>query len=420
MSSFERRLGAWLSIGLAGAFGAASCGDGGSGGGSDQGTAVGAGGATPGGLDCRGFEGDLPDLKLTKVIGDLVRPVFMTAAPGDPDRLYVMLLDGKILVVEDGKVISTFLDIDADVRSNGYQGDERGLLGLAFHPGFASNGRFFVFHTKGDSNDNVVEEYVRSADPLVATPTPVKELVRTTMNAGNHNGGCLGFGGDGKLYVAVGDGGTQGDPEGDAQNLMELHGKILRLDVDTYPTPPAGNYPGANPHVWDIGFRNPWRFSFDACTQDLYIGDVGQDEFEEISVEPAGQGNKNYGWNEVEGEECFMSGCDMSGTVLPVAVYDHNRGASVTGGYVYRSGKIPGLRGMYLYGDFGSNRVWGFRYQGGAAVDQIELSGDLESEKLAGIASFGQDGEGNVYVVEIGSVDPADDAPGAIYRIDAE
>lgn len=397
----------------------AACGDDGTGGTSGS-TSAAAGGAVPGGLDCRGADGDVPDLKLTRVVGDLVRPVFVTAAPGEPDRLYVVLLDGKIVIVEGGRVVGTFLDISSDVRSNGYQGDERGLLGLAFHPDYAQNGRFFVFHTKGDSNDNVIEEYVRSTDPLVANATPVKELVRTTNNMGNHNGGCLGFGTDKKLYVAVGDGGTQGDPEGDAQNLAELHGKILRLDVDTYPVPPPGNYPGANPHVWDVGFRNPWRFSFDACTGDLYVGDVGQDTYEEISVEPVGQGNKNYGWNEVEGEECFVSGCDRSGTVLPVVVYDHDEGASVTGGYVYRSAKIPGLRGSYVYGDFTTNRVWAFRYANGAAGEVTELTNDLGSDDLAGIASFGQDGEGNVYLVEIGSVDPADSTRGAVYRIDPE
>jgi glucose/arabinose dehydrogenase len=283
---------------------------------------------------------------------------------------------------------------------------EQGLLGLAFHPDFARNGRYFVYYTQLDARQAVVEF---PAD---------RPLLVMDDQAGNHNGGAIAFGRDGKLYIATGDGGGGGDPQESGQDPQSLLGKILRIDVDRGdPYEPAGTYPGGAPEVWDIGLRNPWRISFDACTGDLYIGDVGQGTWEEIDVEPAGEGGKNYGWDRNEGNHCYYDSgdpmpCPMTFTP-PVAEYDHSQGTSITGGYVYRGAAIPSLRGRYLYGDYGSPRIWSFLWSGGQAVDPVELSSDLETATtVRGIASFGQDGAGEVYVVSRDS--------GQLFKIVAE
>jgi glucose/arabinose dehydrogenase len=354
--------------------------------------------------------GEPPALRLSEVASGLDLPLFVAQAPGDASRLYVVEQGGRIRIVASGAVLGTpFLDVSERVACCG----ERGLLGLAFHPGYADNGRFFVNYTNVDGDTELVE-LARSADPDVASPEPVRVFFTVDQPFANHNGGMLAFGPDGYLYVGLGDGGSAGDPQDNAQSLDTKLGKILRIDVDAYPTPPPGNVAGGDPDVWDWGLRNPWRFSFDRATGDLYIGDVGQNALEEIDVEPAGEGGRNYGWRIMEGDRCFRppSGCDPTGLTPPVVSYDRDLGCSVTGGYVYRGGALPGLVGRYLYGDYCSNRVFSFRWSGGAAEAHVELTGDLDPEgRIQGLTSFGEDAAGELYVVS---------RDGSVFRIEPE
>ncbi|MEW6269146.1 MAG: PQQ-dependent sugar dehydrogenase [Thermodesulfobacteriota bacterium] len=353
---------------------------------------------------------DPPALRLSEVASGLDQPLFVTAAPGDAGRLYVVEQTGRIRIVAPGGVLATpFLDLSQRVSCCG----ERGLLGLAFHPGYADDGRFFVNYTNVDGDTELVE-FARSANPDVASPQPVRLLFTVDQPFANHNGGMLAFGPDGLLYVGLGDGGGAGDPQDNAQSLDSKLGKILRLDVDRHPEPPPGNVVGGDPDVWDFGLRNPWRFSFDRATGDLYIGDVGQNALEEIDVEPAGQGARNYGWPIMEGDRCFRppSGCDTTGLAMPVVAYARDAGCSVTGGHVYRGLAIPGLAGRYVYGDFCSNRVFSFRWVDGAATVPAELTEDLDPDGLIqGLTSFGEDEAGELYVVS---------QDGSVFRIEAE
>jgi glucose/arabinose dehydrogenase len=409
-----------------------SGGNGGTGGQAATGTAMGGAGSTTSGTAGAGGTGTggsggmgpdpncppLPTMSLvpltrTEIADFNTNIVLAIGAPGDPTRLYVLEQNtGEIRIIKDGTILLTpFFDLGgcgSEFSCNG----ERGLLGLAFHPNYAQNGRFWINYTDS-GGDTVVAEYKRSADPDVAEPAEVKQLLTIAQPAGNHNGGGLAFGPDGYLYIGMGDGGGSGDTYGNGQNLNAMLGKMLRVDVDAYPTPPAGNLPSGmgNPHIWAIGLRNPWRYSFDRCNGDLYIGDVGQGEWEEIDVEPAGQGLRNYGWNTMEGAHCFnpMNNCDMTGLTLPVAEYDHGSGQSVTGGYVYRGTNIPSLVGRYLYADYVSRRVWSFVWDGSAATDPIELTNQLDPG--GNISSFGQDANGELYIVEHG---------GRVFRIDPQ
>lgn len=354
--------------------------------------------------------GALPALKLTAVGSGLTEPAFVTSAPMNPSRLYVLELDGRIQMLENGAVVGTFADLTSLVHShNGTE--EWGLLGMAFHPDYPTNGRFFLYYTD-KSNKNHVAEFKRSAgDPFKADPTPLKDFnLALNDNAYNHNGGMLAFGEDGKLYIGVGDSAPGPGPQNPAQSPTSNLGKILRIDVDTHPTAPAGNL---NAYVYDVGFRNPWRFSFDACTGDLFIGDVGEQTYEEVDVHPAGApAGLNFGWSVMEGAHCFGggSGCDTTGKTNPIHEYNHTEGVSITGGYVYRGAAIPALRGVYFYGDFATHRVWALRYQGGAATNETELTQDLGTDSFAGLSSFGEDSDGNLYLVDIG---------GVVYRVDA-
>ncbi len=374
----------------------------------------GSGGAGGGNPACEDANAPPPALKLTEVVSGLDRPVLLTYAPGDPaTRMFVVEQPGVIRILQDGQLLAApFLDIDTKVSGGGNGGDERGLLGLAFHPNYAQNGRFFVFYTGGGGNLNfTVEEYARDgANPNVAIPTPVKTFLQVADSYPNHNGGMLAFGSDGYLYIGVGDGGSAGDPDDNAENVNSKFGKMLRIDVDTHPTPPPGNLAGGDPDVWDYGLRNPWRFSFDSCTGRLYIGDVGQGVREEIDVEEPGQGNLDYGWDIMEGSVCYepMNGCDTSGKVLPVKEYSHQGGkCSVTGGYVYRGSAIPGLRGHYLYGDYCTGEVWSFYWDGASLQHDVEQP-DLNPGQGV-LVSFGEDASGEVYVLAL---------DGTIYRID--
>ena len=360
--------------------------------------------------------GVLPPLALTQVATGLQFPVFVAGAPGDSTRLYVLERAGRVRIIKDGVLLAQpFLDITA-LCQNPKPLDSRGLLGLAFHPDFAQNGRFFLHYMPATDGHSTLVEYARSSDPDLAVATPTQTLlVMDDLQTEGHNGGMVAFGKDGMLYATFGDGGGQEDPLENGQNIQSKLGKMLRFDVDNHPLPPPGNLPGANAYVWDYGLRNPWRFSFDRCTGDLYIADVGQYLWEEINVEPAGQGNKNYGWDEMEGGQCFEPpvSCDLTG-ILPTLQYDHNEGCSITGGYVYRGTKIPELVGSYLYGDWCENRVWAFAWQDGSiTMAPIELTADLQSVALmsVGLSSFGEDADGELYLVDLG---------GTIYRLDPE
>ncbi len=362
----------------------------------------------------------LPALKLTRVGDGFDQPVYVTGAPGDATRLYVVEKKGFIRVLHaDGSVPATpFLDVSAQLNIPSDQA-EGGLLGLAFSPDYATSGRFFIHHSvKATSTlpERVsILEFKRSAgNPEVADAAAVQEVLWVKHSAWNHVGGMIAFGKDGYLYIAVGDG--AGQPS-DAPNLASRLGKILRVDVNNPQTAPAGNLvmTGADPYIWDWGLRNPWRFSVDRGTGNIYIGDVGQKTKEEIDVEAAGSGLRDYGWDKMEGDVCYPIGssCTPSGTP-PAVVWGRADVGTIIGGFVYRGSNIPCLQGRYIYTDFETSRIFSFVWNGSAATNPIELSDDLNpSAGIAQkIASFGEDTAGEMYLVTF--------ATGRVYRIDLE
>jgi glucose/arabinose dehydrogenase len=334
--------------------------------------------------------------------------LYLTASSGDLSRLFVVEQTGDIRIIKDGALLPTpFLDISTKITAGG----EQGLLGLAFDPDYASTGRFVVHYT--DTNgDTHLSQFTVSSDPDVADPASEQVILTADQPYNNHNGGQVLFGPDGMLYLGLGDGGSEGDPQGRGQDLSDLLGSILRLDVRStspYSVPPDNPFvgqAGVQPEVWSYGLRNPWRFSFDRTTGDLYIGDVGQDSFEEVDVAPAAAGSGkglNFGWNIMEGTHCYnASTCNQSGLTLPVLEYPHSEGCSVTGGYVYRGSVIPALQGLYFFGDYCQGTVRSFRYQGGSAT---ELTDWPTLRPGGSITSFGEDAAGELYVViQSGSV----------------
>jgi glucose/arabinose dehydrogenase len=343
-------------------------------------------------------------IELREVASGFSSPLGVTGA-GDGRRwLYVVEQDGRIRVLRDGRVTG-FLDISD--RTEG--GGEQGLLGLAFHPRYEDNGRFFVNYTDLQG-DTVIAEYRRSRTSYASARKGSERVVlRVDQPFANHNGGALAFGPDGMLYVALGDGGSAGDPQGNGQRRDTLLGKILRLDVSQRPyavpedNPFAGR-PDTRGEIWAYGLRNPWRISFDRATGDLWIADVGQGEWEEVNREPAGSaGGLNYGWNVKEGRACYPAGeqCNVTGEVLedmtdPLAVYSHDHGCSVTGGNVYRGRAFPDLRGNYFFGDYCSGTIWAVAAEGPARQEPVEL---LETD--LSISSFGEDQRGEIYVTDL-------------------
>lgn len=337
------------------------------------------------------------------------RPVYLTQPPGEDDKLYVLEKDGRILVVEAGEVLEEpFMDI-RDLVGTGH--NERGLLGLAFHPDYQKNGRFFIYYTPEDAHKNVTAEWTIEDGEA----REVRRLVEPIDPEGNHNGGMIAFGPDGYLWVGIGDGGGAGDRHGEIGNGLDtatLFGSLLRLDVDA---PDRDFAAEGNPFVgtdgkdqiWAYGLRNPWRFSFDRKTGELYIGDVGQNEVEEISYAPAdAKPPLNYGWRAYEGNTIYDD--DLTDRVedhaAPIVTFQHGsqeppirNGCSVTGGYVYRGDAAPGLRGAYLYGDFCSQDVAVFRYCDGNVVGHSRVPG-LRGQG-SGLGSFGEDNAGNVYLL---------------------
>ena len=333
-------------------------------------------------------------------------PVDLQSAPGDTSRLFIVEKTGTIRVFQgDSLGPRTFLDISSRVSN----GSEQGLLGLAFHPQFATNRRFYVDYTDR-SGDTRVVEFVASV-ALDSASAAEREILFVAQPAANHNGGQIAFGPDGYLYVALGDGGGGGDTYHNGQNLNSLLAKLLRLNVDVgspYSIPsdnPFATQAGARGETWDYGLRNPWRFSFDRLNGDLYIGDVGQDTYEEVAYEPHGAGGRNYGWNIMEGLHCFpppTTACNRTGLTLPVTEYPHQDGCSITGGYVYRGTEIPELNGVYFYGDYCTGIVRSFKIEQGAPVNPQDWTSALRTQsggRMEGLSSFGQDARGEIYLL---------------------
>ena len=359
-----------------------------------------------------------PSLTPQPFVSGLAAPVEIAHANDSSGRLLVLEQAGRVRVIRNGQLLSTpFLNLTpangGPVIANG----EQGLLGIAFHPAYASNGRFFVYYTRartGDPNgsDIVVARYQRSsANADVADPASASiVLVIPHPTHSNHNGGKLAFGPDGYLYVAVGDGGGGGDPFNAGQSLADLRGKILRIDVDAaspYAIPPTNPFanstdPSVRKEIWAYGLRNPWKLSFDRLTGDVFIADVGQDAWEEVNFEPRATGGRNYGWRVFEGTHCFSppSGCSLAGHVPPIIEYPHNAsgGFSVTGGYRYRGGALPALAGYYVYGDYVSGRVWAAGPDAGPATWV-----PTQVASVSTLSAFGEDESGELYAASHGA-----------------
>jgi glucose/arabinose dehydrogenase len=337
-----------------------------------------------------------PAVALQEIAGTFDHPVYVTSPPGDTSRLFVVEQGGLIRIVKNGGLLGTpFLDLTGAVSSGG----ERGLLSLAFDPKYAQNRRFYVDYTNTAGNTRVVRYQTSATNPDLADPSSGKVLLAVHQPYSNHNGGQLQFGPDGRLYVGMGDGGSGGDPQNRAQNSHSRLGKILRIKL--------GNPPRVG--VYAKGLRNPWRFSFDRSTGALWIGDVGQNNWEEIDYLAAGRkAGANLGWSAYEGTHVYKpqaaAKLTKSKLVWPVSQYSHSVGEAVTGGYVYRGMAIPRLRGFYLFADYGSGRVWAKKGRRGS---RVRLPG---ADGAAGmISSFGQDASGELYIVSY--------SRGAVYKI---
>ena len=346
------------------------------------------------------------EVRLVTVASGFDRPLFVTSAGDGSERLFVVEQGGRIRIVDAGKVLDPpFLDITGIVNDGAA---ERGLLGLAFHPDYETNGHFYV-HFNDASGDVVIARYTVSDDPDLADATSQKVILTIRhREADNHNGGMLAFGpDDGYLYIAVGDGGS--GQSGNAQKKSKLLGKILRIDVDessggrAYAIPadnPFVERRKARPEIWAYGLRNPFRFSFDRQTGDMFIGDVGQNAWEEIDFGLPGQGGLNYGWHIMEGSHCFKppKDCKKRGLTLPIHEYSHDVGNVVTGGYVYRGIAMPELDGTYVFTDFGSRDLWGLTRD---ETGNWERSVLFHSEDRLNIASFGEGDAGELFAVDL-------------------
>jgi glucose/arabinose dehydrogenase len=349
-----------------------------------------------------------PVITLAPFVSGLAAPVAIANAGDGSNRLFVVEQAGRVRLIQGGVLQATpFLDISTKVSCCG----ERGLLGLAFPPGYAAKGTFYVFYTDPDGAITLAR-YRVGASPDVADPNSGQVLLSVAHARTNHNGGQLAFGpGDGYLYAGLGDGGGGGDPDGNGQNTNTLLGKILRLDVGSGATPyaiPAGNpfaSGGGRPEIWAHGLRNPWRFSFDRQAGDLYIADVGQGGWEEVDYQQGGAaGGANYGWNIMEGMHCYNAAtCNPTGLTLPVTEYDHSLGCAIIGGYVYRGSAQPALTGLYFYADECQGRVWGLQQSGGGWQSRPLLQAAINP------STFGEDEAGEIYL--------ADYYGGTLYRV---
>jgi glucose/arabinose dehydrogenase len=358
-------------------------------------------------------------VKLTTIATGLSSPVFVTSPNDGTHRLFVVEKTGSIRVIQNGSLQSgSFLNLSSAVSG----GSEQGLLGLAFHPSFKANRKYYVDYT--DLNGNtIIREYQASAtSPNRTLAGSGRTILRISQPYANHNGGMLAFGPDGYLYIGLGDGGSEGDPGNRAQSPNSLLGKILRIDINGTSGTRPYRIPSTNPYVgragldqiWQLGLRNPWRFSFDKATGNLWIGDVGQDRYEEVdrairTSTGAGRG-VNWGWRVMEGFHCYnpANGCSTSGKRLPLLEYSHstNGRCAITGGYVYRGTRIPALAGWYLFGDYCSGEVLAVPNGAASQPTPVTLFGTGSGRM---VSAFGQDWAGELYVVDLG---------GTVYRID--
>lgn len=361
-----------------------------------------------------GAAGAQTPLKVEKVADTLGLPSGAFHAPGDPTRLHILEQPGTIRILKNGNLLPVpFLDITTKTLL----GPEQGLLGLAFHPNYKANGRFFIYYTRVPDGAVVIEEYLATSNPDIADPGSNTVYLTIPQPFDNHNGGTLAFSPvDGLLYIAPGDGGSGGDPFDSAQNIQSLLGKMLRINVDAtdpglpYRIPHTNPFKGATPgldEIFDIGLRNPWRFSFDRQTGDMYIGDVGQEHFEEVNFKAAGApGGANFGWDCKEGFNCAPYGggascnCTNPALVDPIHVYNHPTGCAIIGGHVYRGCNIPDLNGRYFFADLCTNKIWSFRYNGSTLTDFTNHSTELAPPLFSNsVVSFAEDANGELYII---------------------
>ena len=343
-------------------------------------------------------------IALHQVVGTFDHPVLVTSPRDGSHRLFVVEQTGRVKIIQSGAVRATpFMNLSSIVSQNG----ERGLLGLAFHPSFKTNGKVYVDYTNLAGN-TVIAEYRVTTNANVVTTSTARRLLTISQPYANHNGGGIAFGPDGFLYIGMGDGGSGGDPGNRAQSLGTLLGKMLRIDVNGRTSTKAYRIPSTNPYVgrtgldeiWSRGLRNPWRWSFDRLTGDLWIGDVGQDRYEEIDRSTAASGRgraANYGWRVMEGRHCYSpaTNCSKTGKVLPIVEYGHTAGCSVTGGYVYRGAAYAVLKGGYFFGDYCSGTIWTISSTASSPATRVALLNTGFS-----ISSFGQDDAGELYVTD--------------------
>lgn len=345
--------------------------------------------------------------QLETVVGGLDNPLYVTHAGDGSGRLFVLEQSGRIWIVQDDILQNTpFIDLSNIVSQDilfGYS--ERGLLGIAFHPNYEENGLFYVNYTDQEGTTRIVSYSVSADDPNLADPSSARELLSIGQPYPNHNGGHMDFGPDGYLYISVGDGGLRDDPLNAGQDPATLLGTILRIDVDDFDFDRPYGIPSDNPftvnpnlalEVWSWGLRNVWRFSFDRATGDLYMGDVGQNQWEEINFQPADSpGGENYGWKAFEANLRYLGPDPVTDVVMPVAYYDHSEGCSITGGYVYRGEAIPELQGAYLYSDYCSGNLW-------AAYRNTDMEWEFGLVARTGrsVSSFGEDEAGELYLVD--------------------
>lgn len=388
-------LGAMISVGAC-----SSCSMGcGVGGGASSGLEI------PGVVSTAAFEPAFPALRFT-------RPVALASARDGSNRLFVLEQAGRVLVFanqNDSVSAEVFLDLRSLVLSpESGGGTEEGLLGIAFDPQFSSSRIFYVVHSMANPRRNVLARYRVSAHPNQADVASRQVVLEIDKPFSNHNGGQLAFGKDGMLYLSVGDGGSQGDPFGNAQNTISLLGKILRINPNapTYVIPPDNPFvgTGARAEVWALGFRNPWRFSFDRLTQELWVGDGGENTFEEINLVARGE---NFGWNVFEGTQPFRNprGFPAKQFKAPLLEYPNTAqgGRAVIGGFVYRGLKFAALQGVYFYGDFVSGRVWGLTKRQNTVVSNLEVA------QIFNLSAFGEDEVGELYALSYVS--------GSIFRL---
>lgn len=355
----------------------------------------------------------LPLLALRQVASGLGNPVFLSAPAGDT-RLFIVEQAGRIRIVKAGAQLPTpFLDLSGKISAGG----ERGLLSLAFDPQYASNGYFYVYFTDVNGDIAIERFSVAATNPDQAEPASALRILSIPHPVySNHNGGLLAFGADAYLYIGTGDGGGGGDPDGNAQNLGKLLGKLLRLDVRgaTAAQPyviPAGNpfigQGGLRPEIWAYGLRNPWRYTFDGGN--LYIADVGQAQREEINVVASNQAGLNFGWNIMEGKRCYQNAsCSATGLTPPIIDYDHTQGCSITGGYVYRGSAIPELQGRYFYSDYCAGWLKSISYENAQASEPVSWP----VASVGPILSFGVDGQRELYLLS--------SEGGKVYRIERQ